>query len=974
MLQTLELFSDLSAHECEDIERIAQRMSVRRGEIIFAQGEFSRDFFVVESGQVEIQVKSAMSDVQTVAILKNGDIFGEMALFDKHSARSATARSMLNTSLFKIPGEAFEKLLKEKPGISFKLLGALSRRLKATTAQLSAPKGAPTPHECKVILVGAPRNGVGKTTCAISLGHLLSQEAEKKVLFIDLDMWFADATYFLGTYSIKSVLDMLEHVHGETMTWENLSKYIVPSGQRLFTLPGPANIVDGERLNRENLTKVLKAVRSHFDFVVVDTDCRIDEVFLTAVDMADHVYFLVDASDMYAVKSSARYFQGFGRLNFPENRMTLLLSRCFPEFDLRKSEKIFKYPVRGVLPQMENYKPEYGKTAYQLRPNDPYLGVFRRLLRDQFQVPMRGLEEKGFLARFFSSGNGEEGKGDEVATNASGKQLKGDPGVTDGNIRVLLKYIRANMVSGQLEEAKNQTLRLLNYCQDSALVFVTLGEIQIQENQYSEAVDAFRRAVDLDPQNHIALGHLALLSNDEAAFQKAHTLLQKKIEQSPNWPDLYTDLGELLLHRKNFQDAIFLFGKALSLNPRYTEARLHLGFALGETEKFEEGVRALLDNFQPTVRGYYLLGTFLYKLGRYSEAMDAYNQAAKLNPRYLDLLEKLDEIKSYLEKINNLIEMHREVMHEHPDFPDLHLKLGNLLSLIGRRAEAEKSFREALRLNPKYSEAQKELDQLLAMVDFSSSFGPNGSTSMKECRVKVCHGLKTQLTVGRLDAGMKQLLENHQLTVLNVRTLRRKQVSLTATMLEKELFDLDVDQICPVEEHDILLFEIVNPLSGAVVLRHLHLMEKLSGDACQVSVDLAAEIAGLNKGISPVVPVRYFLVNVRCKALLEAMNDSSPVKAWVSNPRLSLKAEGMVNPEISGEAHFVLASNEPVDVVQAGDSLHLEVQGANEKQKIDIEIPVQPEDIGSYRKLVGQPWTKVLTLQLREWKASLTEE
>lgn len=356
MLQTLELFSDLTEHECGDIEKIAQRMSARRGEIIFSQGDFSRDFFIIESGQVEIQIKSAMSDVQTLAILKNGDIFGEMALFDKHSARSATARSMLNSTLFKIPGETFEKLLKERPGISFKLLGALSRRLKATTAQLSFPKTAAARHECRSILVGAPRNGVGKTTCAISLSHLLSQEAEKKVLFIDLDMWFADATYFLGTYSIRSILDMLEHVHGETMPWETLSKYIVPSGQRLSILPGPANIVDGERLNRDNLTRVLKAVRSHFDFVVIDTDCRIDEIFLTAVDMADHVYFLVDASDLYAVKSSARYFHGFSRLNFPENRMTLLASRCFPDFDLRKSQKIFKYPVRGILPQMEAYK------------------------------------------------------------------------------------------------------------------------------------------------------------------------------------------------------------------------------------------------------------------------------------------------------------------------------------------------------------------------------------------------------------------------------------------------------------------------------------------------------------------------------------------------------------------------------------------------------------------------------------------
>lgn len=202
MLEQIDLFSSLSTKELRDIEQIALTRSVLRGEVIFSQGDFARDLFLVQNGQVEILLKDYKQDLKQVAVMRNGDFFGEMALFDKDSVRSATARALQNSTLIIIPGTGFERLLQEKPSISFKLLNALSKRLKDTSQKAVAGSSsivtAGTPTEARIITVASPRNGTGKSIFATTLAQILAHETSRRVLLIDLDFSFADSTYLLG--------------------------------------------------------------------------------------------------------------------------------------------------------------------------------------------------------------------------------------------------------------------------------------------------------------------------------------------------------------------------------------------------------------------------------------------------------------------------------------------------------------------------------------------------------------------------------------------------------------------------------------------------------------------------------------------------------------------------------------------------------------------------------------------------------
>lgn len=92
------------------IERFRAR-EVTKGAAIVREGERSDGLYVVLSGAVSV-AKAGRS----LALLREGDIFGEMSLLTKTPA-TATVTATRRTSLLRLPGEDFEELIMSHPQI-----------------------------------------------------------------------------------------------------------------------------------------------------------------------------------------------------------------------------------------------------------------------------------------------------------------------------------------------------------------------------------------------------------------------------------------------------------------------------------------------------------------------------------------------------------------------------------------------------------------------------------------------------------------------------------------------------------------------------------------------------------------------------------------------------------------------------------------------------------------------------------------
>jgi len=115
-------------------ERLKQQ--VKKGDVIFQDGNSGQSMFIILEGQVEIS--KMLGDQKTVlAKLGAGSIFGEMAILD-NQPRSATATAATNGVVLKISREMFRKRLEEVPKWLQTFFGILVERLRIATRNQSS--------------------------------------------------------------------------------------------------------------------------------------------------------------------------------------------------------------------------------------------------------------------------------------------------------------------------------------------------------------------------------------------------------------------------------------------------------------------------------------------------------------------------------------------------------------------------------------------------------------------------------------------------------------------------------------------------------------------------------------------------------------------------------------------------------------------------------------------------------------------
>lgn len=108
------------------------------GEIIFEEGDKGDVMYVVQSGKVRILIKSGSEQI-LVNRLQSGDIFGEMALFEKLS-RSATALAEGDTRILSVDKKKLFTTISKDPTVVLKILEAMSGKLRQISNDFTALK------------------------------------------------------------------------------------------------------------------------------------------------------------------------------------------------------------------------------------------------------------------------------------------------------------------------------------------------------------------------------------------------------------------------------------------------------------------------------------------------------------------------------------------------------------------------------------------------------------------------------------------------------------------------------------------------------------------------------------------------------------------------------------------------------------------------------------------------------------------
>jgi signal transduction histidine kinase len=127
-LQELPLLSSLAKDDIEELAQVMTAVDFPPRVVLFREGDAGDCLYVVRNGEVEVIKRMEMPEEQLLRVLKTGDYFGEMSLFNPRETRSASVRTRTSVQLLKLSRDAFTALVERRPAILAVMVRELTAR------------------------------------------------------------------------------------------------------------------------------------------------------------------------------------------------------------------------------------------------------------------------------------------------------------------------------------------------------------------------------------------------------------------------------------------------------------------------------------------------------------------------------------------------------------------------------------------------------------------------------------------------------------------------------------------------------------------------------------------------------------------------------------------------------------------------------------------------------------------------------
>ncbi len=163
-------------------------------QVLFKEGEPGDEMYLIKSGKVKI-IKKVGDEIKVLAVLKEGDFFGEMAIVDG-SPRSATSVSEGETHLIIFDKSALKKKMGEEPLIEY-IVTELTNRLRRTDEQI------------KFLMIKSPEKRL--IAFLITKSEESGMKQDDGSIVINMDYSFEEMSSVIGIteHQLKNMLEQL---------------------------------------------------------------------------------------------------------------------------------------------------------------------------------------------------------------------------------------------------------------------------------------------------------------------------------------------------------------------------------------------------------------------------------------------------------------------------------------------------------------------------------------------------------------------------------------------------------------------------------------------------------------------------------------------------------------------------------------------------------------------------------------------
>ncbi|NCQ28277.1 MAG: cyclic nucleotide-binding domain-containing protein [Armatimonadetes bacterium] len=128
VLENVPLFEGLSAEELSSIAELCHEELHAANEVICRAGAEGAHLYILTSGQVTVETVTAAGEVKQLALLHQGDLFGDFA-FIYVGPRIAAIRASQPCTVLVLSRESFEVLAEQHPHLGFLVMRNIALRV-----------------------------------------------------------------------------------------------------------------------------------------------------------------------------------------------------------------------------------------------------------------------------------------------------------------------------------------------------------------------------------------------------------------------------------------------------------------------------------------------------------------------------------------------------------------------------------------------------------------------------------------------------------------------------------------------------------------------------------------------------------------------------------------------------------------------------------------------------------------------------
>jgi tetratricopeptide (TPR) repeat protein len=465
---------------------------------------------------------------------------------------------------------------------------------------------------------------------------------------------------------------------------------------------------------------------------------------------------------------------------------------------------------------------------------------------------------------------------------------------------------------------------------DMAVAYAIRGNTLYTKRALDKAIDAYDKAVELDPDNVAILNARGwayeMTGKDDQAIADYNLALQKR----PNFAIAYNNRGTVYLRRGALQSALDDFNAALRLKNDMYFAHNNRGRVLAMNKDFDGAMAdfAAAEQLNPTPPQANVFRCVAYiDMGKFDDALAECNKALAKVPNYHFAL--CTRAEAYMGKgnLDPALKDLNTVLGQNPNHVRAHMDRGRLFEKRGDFAQARADYRSAAYALTKFDEidvaqARKiAQDRLAALTDQGGASGSAGrriALVIGNGAYKNVHALDNPPRDAKLIAGSLKDLGFQAVTVANDLTRDKFFETLKAFASDAEKADWaviyyaghgfeigGVNYLVPVdaklavdkdaEKEAVALEQVIASVGGARKLR-LVMLDACRDNPFAANMQHTIELKLVDKGFSDIEPSAGFMIVYAAKhgeTALDGEGADSPfataVARDVKEPRIEVR-------------------------------------------------------------------------------------